>query len=158
MSTASQTPSTGKAQPADRFHTRTVNGGIPQLIPTRDALAEINHAMMGGKRAVREMSEARGHARIVYKDRDRGTVELRPATTEDKAAAILGTGEKWIRHDFQPGQGAPYMTVRRESALNLIAEHLRTGAKVYRSTEGGVKIEPTTGNTSYWLQPFPTRA
>ncbi|GAA2439235.1 hypothetical protein [Streptomyces glaucus] len=78
-----------------------------------------------------------------------------PATAEEKAANILGPGAKWIRHDFTPGQGAPCRTVFRESALNLITEHLNAGAKVYPSTEGGVKIEPTDAKTSYWLQPFP---
>jgi hypothetical protein len=80
-----------------------------------------------------------------------------PAPAEKKAAAILGNGGKWIRHTFAPDK-AEYLSVSRESALRLIAESLRSGAKVYPSTEGGVKIEPATGNTSYWLQPFPTTA
>ncbi|MGX1268000.1 hypothetical protein [Streptomyces phaeoluteigriseus] len=63
----------------ERLHVRTVNGGAPEIIPTRDALAEINAAMMQpGKKAVRQMSESRGHSRIVYKDPARGTVDLRP--------------------------------------------------------------------------------
>ncbi|MGP4046892.1 hypothetical protein [Streptomyces sp. 2A115] len=77
-----------------------------------------------------------------------------PITDEQKAADILGTGEKWIRHHFQPDK-AEYLTVSRESALSLITENLRSGSKVYPSTEGGVKIEPTTGKSSYWLQPIP---
>ncbi|MFI8206663.1 hypothetical protein [Streptomyces sp. NPDC085937] len=76
-------PTTGEqtagAPAAERYHFRSINGGTPVLIPTRDALAEINHAMMGGRSDVREMSETRGWARIVYKNRQRGTVELRPA-------------------------------------------------------------------------------
>ncbi|MFE0063078.1 hypothetical protein [Streptomyces sp. NPDC059003] len=60
-----------------RLHMRTVNDGTTEVIPTRDALAEINHAMMDGKGGVREMSASRSSARIVYKD-NRGTVELRP--------------------------------------------------------------------------------
>lgn len=82
----------GETTPADapvgeRHHVRIVDGGTPQLIPTRDALDEMNTAMMQpGKREVRQMSESRGHARIVYKDSERGTVVLRPATAEDLAA------------------------------------------------------------------------
>ncbi|MEU1275637.1 hypothetical protein [Streptomyces sp. NPDC005799] len=75
-------------QPAaeERKHVRIANGGTPEIIPTRDALDEMNTAQMEGKRDVREMSAARSSARIVYKD-DRGTVVLRPATQEDLAAA-----------------------------------------------------------------------
>ncbi|MFF0698391.1 hypothetical protein ACFYU4_37875 [Streptomyces tendae] len=83
-------PESAPAVPAaadDRKHVRIVDGGTPTVIPTRDALDEMNHAMMGGKRHVREMSHARSWARIVYKDRERGTVELRPATPEDLAPA-----------------------------------------------------------------------
>ncbi len=71
-----------------RQHVRIVNGGTPEVIDTRDALAEINAAMMQPlvKRAVREMSAARSSARIVYRD-ERGTVELRPATADDFSAA-----------------------------------------------------------------------
>ncbi|MBZ6253671.1 hypothetical protein KVH27_35570 [Streptomyces olivaceus] len=71
----------------DRKHVRIVDGGTPQVIPTRDALDEMNHAMMSGQHNVREMTHARSRARIVYKDRERGTVELRPATPEDLASA-----------------------------------------------------------------------
>jgi hypothetical protein len=72
-------------QPApaeERQHVRIVNGSAPVLISSRDALAEINDAMMApGKRAVREMSEGQGNARIVYRDPTRGTVELRAVRT-----------------------------------------------------------------------------
>ncbi|MFC7887240.1 hypothetical protein ACFUVV_35890 [Streptomyces sp. NPDC057376] len=81
-------PESAPAVPAaadDRKHVRIVDGGTPEVIPTRDALDEMNHAMMGGAHHVREMSHARSWARIVYKDRERGTVELRPATPEDLA-------------------------------------------------------------------------
>lgn len=71
----------------DRKHVRIVDGGDPTVIPTRAALDEMNHAMMGGARHVREMSHARSWACISYKDRERGTVELRPATPEDLAPA-----------------------------------------------------------------------
>ncbi|MFI7415277.1 hypothetical protein ACIBU0_42255 [Streptomyces sp. NPDC049627] len=69
----------------ERMHVRIANGRTPELVDSRDALEEINHAMMDGKRDVREMSEGRGNARIVYRDQ-RGTVELRRATAEDIAA------------------------------------------------------------------------
>jgi hypothetical protein len=71
----------------ERQHVRIVNGGAPEIITTRDALAEINLAMLEGKRDVREMSAARSTARIVYKDRERGTVELRPLRKGQAPAA-----------------------------------------------------------------------
>ncbi|MEU9783618.1 hypothetical protein AB0H92_22085 [Streptomyces phaeochromogenes] len=168
----SYVPAEHAAPVVARFHMRTVNGGTPERISSSEAVAEMNYAQMEGKRHVREMSAARSSARIVYKDPERGTVLLRPATPEEsapqaaegptttdeqKAANILGAGEKWIRHHFQPGK-AEYLTVSRESALSLIAENLRSGSKVYPSTEGGVKIEPTNSKSSYWLQPFPATA
>ncbi|MER7952020.1 hypothetical protein ABTY59_31980 [Streptomyces sp. NPDC096079] len=77
------------ATPVDeRRHVRTVDGGTPQIISTRDALAEMNDAMMKpGQRHVREMSAAGSRARIVYRDAERGTVELRPATAADLTTA-----------------------------------------------------------------------
>jgi hypothetical protein len=76
---------------AERLHVRIANGSTPEILPSRVALEEINHAMMDGKRDVREMSEGRGNARIVYRDQ-RGTVELRHATAEDITAyAPAGT-------------------------------------------------------------------
>ncbi|MGW2550035.1 hypothetical protein [Streptomyces sp. NPDC001635] len=73
----------------ERQHVRIVNGGTPALIPTRVALDEMNAAMMRpGKRAVRQMSASRSTARIVYRD-DRGTVDLRPATDDDRARIAL---------------------------------------------------------------------
>ncbi|MFD9190326.1 hypothetical protein ACFWCA_19110 [Streptomyces phaeochromogenes] len=154
----SYVPAEHAAPVVARFHMRSVNGGNPERISSTEAVAEMNYAQMKGKRHVREMSAAQSRARIVYKDPARGTVLLRPATAQDwaaDAAKILGSGEKWIRYDFQPGK-APYLTVSRESALNLIAEHLHSGSKAYPDTEGGVKIKPTAGTTSYRLQPFPT--
>ncbi|MFF1600738.1 hypothetical protein ACFVYV_25070 [Streptomyces mirabilis] len=78
-----------------RMHVRTVNGGTPEIIPTRTALDEINAAMMQpGKRAVREMSAKGSHARIAYKD-VRGEVTLRPATAEEAAADIKPESERY---------------------------------------------------------------
>jgi hypothetical protein len=65
---------------------RTVNGGTPERIESRKAMAEIDNAMMlPGSRAVRSMSASGSRARIEYRD-NRGVVELRPATAAEIAA------------------------------------------------------------------------
>ncbi|MEU2969010.1 hypothetical protein ABZ687_29035 [Streptomyces ardesiacus] len=130
------TPSPRPAPADDRKHVRTVNGGTPVLIPTRDALAEINHAMMDGKNDVREMSAARGHARIVYKDRERGTVTLRPATADDvtpaarPAATVLAADP--IPAAVSVLDGMPGREITRQE--------LRTPADVLTHTEYVVQL------------------
>ncbi|MEU5978489.1 hypothetical protein [Streptomyces sp. NPDC047315] len=79
-------PLTPRQHIEEQQHVRTVNGGTPELVDSRAARAEINHAMMDGKRDVREMSESDSTARIVYRDQ-RGTVDLRPVHKGDTLPA-----------------------------------------------------------------------
>jgi hypothetical protein len=51
----------------NKIYERTENGVTAQ-VSVRDALAEVNHAMMDGKGDVREMSSSRGRHSIEYKD------------------------------------------------------------------------------------------
>lgn len=69
----------------DTTHTRTVNGGTPELITARAALDEINAGMMDKavKRTIRQMSAVRGEADIEY--RDGRKVVIRHATPEQIA-------------------------------------------------------------------------
>ncbi|MGW4087025.1 hypothetical protein ACWEGS_28735 [Streptomyces sp. NPDC004822] len=118
----------------ERQHIRTVNGGTPQLIPTRDALAEINAAMMGpGKREVRSMSEARGHARIVY--RDGRTVDLRsatdgtaPAVQEQRPTVRELTGD--IPESLLAYFAETYAAVADGTAIPVSADMVRPGMDV----------------------------
>ncbi|MGV9509377.1 hypothetical protein ACWDQZ_27630 [Streptomyces tendae] len=127
-------PESAPAVPAaadDRKHVRIVDGGTPQVIPTRDALDEMNHAMMGGKRHVREMSHARSWARIVYKDRERGTVELRPATPEDlapAAAPVAGRDAAPLFAALAAHEACGFGRTPRD--LDDLARHLITLGKV----------------------------
>ncbi|MGW2109922.1 hypothetical protein [Streptomyces sp. NPDC001948] len=75
--------SAGAPAAEERMHVRIVNDGPSVLIPTREALAEINAAMMQPlvKRTVKRMSVSKSTAHIVY--RDGRTVYLRPATPGD---------------------------------------------------------------------------
>jgi hypothetical protein len=50
-----------------RMYQRTEND-VVSTVSIREALAEVNHAMMGGKSGVREMSSGRGQHSIEYKD------------------------------------------------------------------------------------------
>lgn len=70
-------------------HVRIVNDAAPELITIKDALAEINNAMMGeGNKKVRRMSSVRSSATIEY--RDGRKVEIRPAVMTDKPAEAAG--------------------------------------------------------------------
>jgi len=50
-----------------KIYERTENG-VTAPVSVRDALAEVNHAMMAGKGDVREMSSGRGRHSIEYRD------------------------------------------------------------------------------------------
>ncbi|QFG13316.1 hypothetical protein SEA_GILGAMESH_124 [Streptomyces phage Gilgamesh] len=132
------TPQQNAGSPADtRQHVRIVNGGAPALIPTRDALAEMNHAMMDGKKDVREMSEARGHARIVYKDRERGTVTLRPATPDDLAPVAARPAADVLAADPIPADAS---VLDGMPGREITRQELRTPADVLTHTEYVVQL------------------
>lgn len=68
------------------MHIRTIYVGVnahTRLIETKEALTEINHAMMDGADEVAEMSASKSTAHIVYKDGR--AVDFRPATPEEIA-------------------------------------------------------------------------
>ncbi|MEU7597313.1 hypothetical protein AB0B79_30415 [Streptomyces sp. NPDC039022] len=72
-------------------YTRTENGAMT-TITAAEALAEINHAMMDGKRAVRTMTASGTPTRAHIEYRDGRIVDLTPAvepssTTEEPAEA-----------------------------------------------------------------------
>lgn len=52
---------------ADKAYERTEDG-VTTTVTVREALAEVNHAMMDGKDEVEEMSSGRGRHHIEYKD------------------------------------------------------------------------------------------
>lgn len=71
---------------ATATHVRIVNGGTQQLIPTREALDEMNAATIGNlRKEVRQMYANGDRAHIEY--RDGRTVDLRPATEADLPSA-----------------------------------------------------------------------
>ncbi|MFE2184154.1 hypothetical protein [Streptomyces sp. NPDC059455] len=141
------TPAEETPAPADeRKHVRTVDGGTPEIIPTRDALAEINTAMMEGKHDVREMSAARSSARIVYKDPARGTVKLRPATAEGLSPRRPRPAAEVLAADPIPAgasvlEGMPGRKITREE--------LRTPGDVLIHTDYVVQLR----NSGAWILP-----
>ncbi|OKI19262.1 hypothetical protein [Streptomyces sp. CB03911] len=66
------------------YHVRTENG-VPALLTTKEALAEVNLVMMdkAAKRSTRTVSARGSSANIEY--RDGRKVDIRPATAEDVA-------------------------------------------------------------------------
>ncbi|MFE1206386.1 hypothetical protein ACFW5V_32385 [Streptomyces sp. NPDC058762] len=131
------TPGTRPAPADTRQHVRTVNGGAPVLVPTRDALAEMNHAMMDGKKDVREMSEVRGHARIVYKDRERGTVTLRPATADDVAPVAARPAAEVLAADPIPADAS---VLDAMPGREITRQELRTPSVVLTHTDYVVQL------------------
>lgn len=83
---------------------RTTTQGT-STIPAREALAEINHAMMEGKRDVREMEHGGNHTRIAYKDGSTVTFnridvaddhfDTKPEPVEGEVADWGGTFSNW---------------------------------------------------------------
>ncbi|MEU6462199.1 hypothetical protein [Streptomyces sp. NPDC046976] len=141
----------------ERQHVRTVNGGAPVLIPTRDALAEMNNAMMApGKHAVREMSESRAHARIVYRD-ERGTVDLRPADAgatpavqEQRPTVQELTGA--IDDSHLASLADMYPAIADGTAIPVRADMIRPGMDVIAA----VRLEDRTVDTvKVWNGPNP---
>ncbi|MFB6629941.1 hypothetical protein ACFCWY_08605 [Streptomyces sp. NPDC056362] len=120
------------APPVDeRQHVRIVNDGTPQLIPTRAALDEMDAAMMlPGKRKVHRMSSAGSRAHIVYKDAERGTVELRPATATDVYNALINALDAdAVRHSVYDVTATENGTERQCPAQNGKRIMLAVGIK-----------------------------
>jgi hypothetical protein len=68
----------------NKVYERTENG-TTTYVSIREGLAEINHAMMAGKRDVREMSAGRTDANIKYKDGRKVTLTRVDAPAEQPA-------------------------------------------------------------------------
>lgn len=114
----------------DTTHTRTVNGGTPELITTRAALDEINAGMMDKavKRTIRQMSAARGEADIEY--RDGRKVSIRHATPEEIAGPDVSGRE--LANEI----GVSFDDVM-DAAADLASEWLSRGHRaVFRATVG----------------------
>ncbi|MCX4681671.1 hypothetical protein OG413_41455 [Streptomyces sp. NBC_01433] len=120
-----------------RWHMRMMNRGTPERIPSPEALREINNAMMGeGRKAVREMSESAGTARIVYRD-VRGEVWLTPATAAQVATEQKPEAERYAPGDrvivrgtyYQPEERRTYVLPEYEGAVvNWAAGHYNVRA------------------------------
>lgn len=81
-----------------RIYQRTENGAM-EIVSVKEAMIEVNHAMMDGKRYVREMSSGRGHHSIDYTDgRTVVLVEMEEAAPETEDWASTRTGN--VEHRF----------------------------------------------------------
>lgn len=97
----------------DAMYERTENG-TTETITVKDALAEVNHCMMGGRRSVKTMSSSHGHHRIQYKDgRDVRLVQVAvkaPAAPEQRTARIGITSTGAILGKVVTVKGKDYVT------------------------------------------------
>lgn len=71
-----------------KIYQRTENGAM-EIVSVKDAMTEVNHAMMDGKRYVREMSSGKGHHSIEYTDgRTVVLIEMEEAAPVDEQPEI----------------------------------------------------------------------
>lgn len=80
------------------IYQRTENGAM-EIVSVEDAMTEVNHAMMDGKRYVREMSSGKGQHSIDYTDgRTVVLIKMEEAAPETEDWASTRTGN--IEHRF----------------------------------------------------------
>lgn len=69
-----------------------------------------------------------------------------------EAAALLGDGERWVRHWFNKGELSAVNGMDRREALATVVLGLKRG-EVHPADEGGVRVEHDGGSSAYWLEP-----
>lgn len=150
-------------QPAtgERKHVRIVNDGPTEIIPTRDALNEINAAMMQPlvKRTVKRMSASKSTAHIVY--RDGRTVYLRPATPDDTFPAPERPTDAELTGDISAELTAYYaetfQAIADGSALPVRADMIRPGMDVIAAhmdeTRTVSAVTAYVGPGAPWVRP-----
>jgi hypothetical protein len=79
--------------------------------------------------------------------------EVVAARLAQEAAELLGDGERWVKHFRVFGRDPKVEGTDRAAALALIAWAWGEGWQAYRADAGGVNLESTTGESSYWLEP-----
>ncbi|MFK0279469.1 hypothetical protein ACIQVL_03210 [Streptomyces sp. NPDC090499] len=155
-------PAPGAAPAQERQHVRIVNDGPAEIIPTRQALDEINAAMMQPlvKRTVKRMSASKSTAHIVY--RDGRTVYLRPATpgdtfptpTERPTDAEL-TGD--ISAELADYYAETFQAIADGSALPVRADMIRPGMDVIAAhmdeTRTVSAVTAFVGPGAPWVRP-----
>ncbi|MEV8344489.1 hypothetical protein [Streptomyces niveus] len=146
----------------ERQHVRITNDGPAEIIPTREALDEINAAMMQPevKRTVKRMSASQSRAHIVY--RDGRTVYLRPATPGDTfpTPAERPTDAE-LTGDIDAGLADYYAetfpAIADGSALPVRADMIRPGMDVIHAHMGETRTVSTVtafvGPGAPWVRP-----
>lgn len=145
----------------ERQHVRIVNDGPAEIIPTRQALDEINAAMMQPevKRTVKRMSASESTAHIVY--RDRRTVYLRPATPGNLFPAPERPTDAELTGDIDAELAAYYAetfpAIADDSALPVRADMIRPGMDVIAAHMDETRTVSTVtafvGPGAPWVRP-----
>ncbi|MET8608925.1 hypothetical protein ABZV92_35875 [Streptomyces rubiginosohelvolus] len=146
----------------ERQHVRITNDGPAEIIPTREALDEINAAMMQPevKRTVKRMSASQSTAHIVY--RDGRTVYLRPATPGDvfptpaeRPTDAELTGD--IDAELAAYYAETFPAIADGSALPVRADMIRPGMEVIAAhldeTRTVSAVTAFVGPGAPWVRP-----
>lgn len=92
----------------NKIYQRTENGAMSE-VSVKDAMAEVNFAMMDGKRYVREMSSGQGQHRIEYTD-GRVVVLLemnapaKPETDSEGRKIVTVKGKRYVVSPVTPAR------------------------------------------------------
>lgn len=112
-----------------KIYERTENGTTTR-VSVREALAEVNHAMMDGKRDVRSMSSGWGRHNIEYKDGRRVLLVLadepapEPEAAPTEAHVVSYNGGKV--HSLMPGMDEHPYPLCRGGGANQYLTKFRT--------------------------------
>lgn len=134
----------------DKVYERTENGTVTH-VSVREALAEVNRAMMDGKRDVREMSSGRGQHVIAYKDGRTVRLILVDAPVEQPETALIQrrADGNHIMGRVVTVQGKRYVvSTARKTAVDYWSERNGERFGAARSTNGNAK--PGTVGRAIW--------
>ena len=137
-----------------KVYQRTENGAMSE-VSVKDAMAEVNFAMMDGKRYVREMSSGRGQHRIEYTD-GRVVVLLemnapaKPETDSEGRKIVTVKGKRYIVSPVTPARpkiaGVP--TWVPEAYVNYWSE--RNGETFGATRSASASRKPGTVGRAIW--------
>jgi hypothetical protein len=146
-------------EPVSKVYERTEDG-TTTTIPMEDALTEVNHAMMGGRRNVREMSSSYGQHAITYKDGRSVRMILVDAPAEPEAPKRTPLGYVVVTVGDRQFAVWPHITRRHpknEFGVSCTADHTtyhgyRNGERFGPARTTSENSKPGTIGAQIWTQ------